>query len=104
MLDTLSHRLLHQGILPLYTPLSGSWLNLAQAPLQRIIVRRALAGDHPQTAAEIMQSLAETVAGWNAHPTPFIWDGPRRERRQRARQRQLGGAAAAVGHVHSIAA
>ncbi len=60
-----------QGILPLYTPLSGSWLNMAES-LQRIIVRRALAGQHPQTPEEIIGWLAETVAGWNAEPTPFV--------------------------------
>ena len=31
------------GVLPLYTPLSGSWRNLAES-VQRILVRRALAG------------------------------------------------------------
>jgi len=36
------------------------------------------------------------VAGWNSAPTPFIWDGPRRERRVRARQRRLGGSAAST--------
>ena len=41
--------LLQRGILPLYTPLSGSWLNMAES-LQRIIVRRALSGQHPQSA------------------------------------------------------
>jgi DDE superfamily endonuclease len=88
-----------QGILPLYTPLSGSWLNMAEA-LQRIIVRRALAGQHPTTAAEIIAWLEETVAGWNAAPTPFVWDGKRRARRQRARQRRLGGAAASVNQLY----
>lgn len=82
-----------QGILPLYTPLSGSWLNMAEA-LQRIIVRRALSGQHPQTPNEIIQWLEETVTTWNTNPTPFVWDGKRRERRRRARQRQLGGAPA----------
>jgi len=41
------------GVMPLHTPLSGSWLNLAEA-VQRIIVRRALAGQHPQTPEEII--------------------------------------------------
>lgn len=41
--------LLQHGILPLDTPLSGSWLTRA-ASLQRIIVRRALSGQHPETA------------------------------------------------------
>ena len=35
--------LYQHGVLPLYTPLSGSWLNLAES-LQRILARRALAG------------------------------------------------------------
>jgi len=82
-----------QGILPLYTPLSGSWLNMAES-LQRIIVRRALAGQHPQTPAEIIAWLEQTVAGWNAEPTPFVWEGKRWARRKRARQRVLGGSAA----------
>lgn len=82
--------LFQQGILPLYTPLSGSWLNLAE-PLQRIIVRRALAGQHPESGAELIQWLEETVDGWNGAPTPFVWDGKRRERRRRAGQQRLGG-------------
>ncbi|GAC1659107.1 MAG: hypothetical protein NVS4B3_27000 [Gemmatimonadaceae bacterium] len=91
-----------QGILPLYTPLSGSWLNMAES-LQRIIVRRALAGQHPQTAQEIIGWLEETVAGWNAEPTPFVWGGKRYERRKRARHRLLGGSAA-IAQCQSIAA
>ncbi len=95
--------LLEHGILPLYTPLSGSWLNMAEA-VQRIIVGRALAGQHPRTAEELIQWLEETVAGWNRAPTPFVWDGKRRERRQRARQRRLGGAAAALADHHLFVA
>jgi hypothetical protein len=61
--------------------------------LQRILVRRALDGQHPTTVAEIMTWLAETVTGWNADPTPFEWGGKRTARRQRARARRhaLGG-------------
>jgi hypothetical protein len=44
------------------------------------------------------------VAGWNAHPTPFVWDGKRRERRVRARQRRLGGSAAVLAEPHLLAA
>jgi DDE superfamily endonuclease len=95
--------LYHHGVLPLYTPLSGSWLNLAEA-VQRILVRRALAGQHPQSAAELIGWLEDTVAGWNADPTPFVWDGKRRERRVRARQRRLGGSAAVLVESQSIAA
>lgn len=87
--------LVAHGVLPLYTPLSGSWLNMAES-VQRILVRRALAGQHPQSPAHLITWLEETVAGWNAAPTPFVWHGKRWERRQRARQRRLGGAAAMV--------
>jgi hypothetical protein len=79
--------LVARGVWPLFTPLGGSWLNLAES-LQRILVRRALAGQHPQSVATLMAWLAATVAGWNADPTPFVWGGPRAARRQRARERR----------------
>jgi hypothetical protein len=82
---------------PLYTPLSGSWLNMAES-VQRILCGRALNGQHPKTAAEIITWLEDTVAGWNAAPTPFVWDGKRRQRRIRAKQRRLGGSAAVPPH------
>jgi hypothetical protein len=85
------------GVMPLYTPLSGSWLNMAES-VQRIICGRALNGQHPQRAAQLMSWLEDTVAGWNSNPTPFVWDGKRRERRLRAKQRQLGGSAAILQH------
>jgi hypothetical protein len=91
------------GVMPLYTPLSGSWLNMAES-IQRILSTRALAGQHPRTAAEIITWMEETVAGWNATPTPFVWDGKRRERRVRARQRRLGGSAAKLPDHQLIAA
>ena len=72
--------------------------------VQRIIVGRALTGQHPRTADELIQWLEETVAGWNRAPTPFVWDGKRRDRRQRARQRRLGGSAATPADPHLIAA
>ena len=40
--------LVEQGVWPLPTPLGGSWLNLAES-IQRILVRRALDGQHPTT-------------------------------------------------------
>lgn len=84
--------LLEQGVWPLFTPLGGSWLNLAES-VQRIIVRRALDGQHPTSAAEVMTWLGQAVAGWNEAPTPFAWGGKRAARRQRARERRhaLGG-------------
>ncbi len=95
--------LFQQGVLPLYTPRSGSWLNMAES-VQRIIVGRALAGGHPQSAEELIIWLEETVAGWNQAPTPFVWDGKRRERRERARQRRLGGSGATLANPQLFAA
>ncbi len=92
-----------QGILPLYTPLSGSWLNMAES-IQRIIVRRALTGQHPQTPEEIIGWLEETVAGWNQAPTPFVWGGKRYIRREQGRQRRIGGSVACLSEHQLFAA
>jgi transposase len=94
--------LLQRGILPLYTPLSGSWLNMAES-LQRIVVRRALSGHHPQTAQQVIDWLEQIVVGWNQQPTPFVWNGVRRRRRERARLRCLGGSGAGVVNGYPIA-
>jgi len=86
-----------RGIMPLYTPLCGSWLNMAES-VQRIIKRRALECQHPQTTGEIINLLEATVRGWNREPTPFEWGGKRAARRARNRQRRyaLGGSGACV--------
>ncbi len=94
--------LFEHGIMPLNTPLSGSWLNMAES-VQRIIKGRALAGQQPGNPQEIIQWLEDTVAGWNVAPTPFVWDGKRRERRVRARYRRLGGSGAALVQSQSFA-
>ncbi len=47
--------LMTYGIMPLYTPLSGSWLNMAES-IQRILVDRALAGQHPESPAQLIGS------------------------------------------------
>jgi hypothetical protein len=87
--------LLDHGVMPLDTPLSGSWVNRAES-VHRIIVPRALAGQHSQHAQESIDGLEQTVAGWNADPTPFVWNGTRRRRRERATLRRLAGSGAAV--------
>jgi hypothetical protein len=79
--------LLSQGILPLYTPLGGSWLNMAES-IQRIVKRRALDGQHPQSPEEIMAWLEAVATHWNKDPTPFVWGGKRRRRRERQRERR----------------
>jgi hypothetical protein len=95
--------LLARGIMPLFSPLGGSHLNMAES-IQRILKRRALDGQHPQTSEEIIDWLEETVAAWNEDPTPFTWGGKRKARRERARQRRLGGSAAVLADHHSNAA
>jgi hypothetical protein len=95
--------LLHHGVVPLYTPLSGSWLNMAES-VQRILVARALDGQHPQSSQDLIAWLEATIRGWNRAPTPFVWGGKRHERRVRARARRLGGSAAMIPYATSIAA
>jgi hypothetical protein len=83
------------GIMPLYTPLGGSWLNMAES-IQRILKRRALCGQHPGNAEQIMAWFEAAAAYWNRDPTPFEWAGKRAARRQRQRERRhrLGGSGA----------
>jgi hypothetical protein len=95
--------LLVHGVAPLYTPLSGSWLNRAES-VQRIIVARALDGQHPANSQEVIDGLEATVRGWNRVPTPFTWGGKRHERRLRARARRLAGSGATIPYTTSIAA
>ncbi|MBI2955337.1 MAG: transposase [Chloroflexi bacterium] len=87
--------LFDHGIMPLYTPLGGSWLNMTES-VQRILKRRALDGQYPKTKDEIIAWLEAAARGWNADPTPFEWGGKRLARRQRARARQhrIGGSGA----------
>lgn len=83
------------GVMPLYTPLGGSWLNMAES-IQRILKRRALEGSQPTTTAEIIVWLEAVAAAWNRNPTPFEWGGKRAARRvrQRARRHAQGGSGA----------
>ena len=80
------------GILPLSTPPGGSWLTRRES-IQRLLVRRALDGEHPTTPQQIIEWLEETAEGWNVDPRPFVWGGKRKRRRDRARDRRhaLGG-------------
>ncbi len=79
--------LMDHGIMPLYTPLGGSWLNMAES-IQRILVGRALAGQHPASPGQVMGWLEATARAWNRAPTPFVWGGRRQARRERAYQRR----------------
>lgn len=84
-----------QGIMPLYTPLGGSWLNMAES-IQRILKRRAINGQQPTETEQIIAWFEAVAAHWNRDPTPFVWGGKRQERRQRQRERRhkVGGSAA----------
>jgi hypothetical protein len=75
------------GVMPLYTPLGGSWLNMAES-IQRILKRRALDGQHPTIPDEIIGWFEAAAARWNAAPTPFEWGGKRAARRQRQHERR----------------
>ena len=59
--------LFSQGIMPLYTPLGGSWLNMAES-IQRVLKRRALDGQHPTSPAEIITRFESVTKHWNAAP------------------------------------
>ena len=74
------------GIMPLYTPI-GSGLNMAES-IQRVLVSRALAGQHPAGPEQLIQWMEAVARGWNAAPTPFVWGGRRALRRQQARGRR----------------
>jgi hypothetical protein len=87
--------LFEHGIMPLFTPIGGSWLNMAES-MQRILVQRGLAGQNPESPEQIMALLEGVAQGWNLDPTPFEWGGKRAARRQRSRLRRhaLGGSGA----------
>jgi hypothetical protein len=89
--------LVAHGIMPLYTPLNGSWLNMAES-MQRILAQRALAGQYPQSPEDIMRWLEAVARVWNQDPTPFEWQGKRavRRRRSRLRRRTLAGSGACI--------
>ena len=70
------------GVMPLYTPVGGSWLNMAES-IERVLKRRALDGQHPHSPAEIGSWFEQTAQRWNEQPTPFVWNGKRRQRRRR---------------------
>lgn len=76
--------LVNHGIMPLYTPIAGSWLNMVES-LQNIIKKRALNGQHPKSAEETIEYLEGAVDYWDRHPTPFVWGGKRAKRREKLR-------------------
>lgn len=88
------------GIMPLYTPLGGSWLNRAES-IQRILKRRVLEGQHPSDTGQIIAWFEAMARHWNLASTPFVWAGKRKRRRDRQRERRhrVGGSAAYTRRV-----
>jgi len=85
-------RLFAHGVMPVYTPLSGSWLNMAES-IRRVLKGRALDGQQPAHPDEIIGWFEAVAAHGNRDPTPFAWGGDRAARRQRQRHR-VGGSGA----------
>lgn len=84
------------GVMPLHTPVGGSWLNMAES-IERVLKRRALDGHHPHSPDEIGSWFEQTARCWNEQPTPFVWNGKRRQRRRRSggdQTHRLGGSGA----------
>lgn len=69
-----------QGIMPLYTPLGGSWLHMT-ASIQRILTRCALHGQHPATPPQIIDGLQATARGCRAYA---CWGSGRPRKARRA--------------------
>jgi hypothetical protein len=63
--------------------------------IQRVLKRRAPAGQQPSTPQEIIAWFATVAGHWNKGPTPFERGGKRKRGRDRDRQRErrhrLGG-------------
>ena len=98
--DSLVQWCAEHGILLLWTPNAGSWLNMAES-VQRIIKGRALSGQEYASVEALKQALTDAVEGWNRHPTPFTWGGKRHARRDRAyaRRHRLGGSGATTTYA-----
>lgn len=64
--------------------------------IQRILIRRALEGQSPETPQQIIAWLEAVARGWNNDPTPFERGGARAVRRERSYKRRhaLGGSGA----------
>ena len=60
------------GVMPLFTPV-GWWLNMAES-IQRILVRRGLVGQNPESPKQIIAWMEAVAHGWNQDPTPFEWE------------------------------
>ena len=62
------------GVMPLDTPVGGSWLNMAES-IPRVLNRRALDGPPPSHPGDIIARFASVAKDWKAAPTPFVGGG-----------------------------
>ena len=87
--------LFEHGILPLYTPLGGSWLNMAES-MQRILFQRGLAGSVSRVDHRNYLFVGSRCSRLEPGTNIFRVGGKRAARRQRSRQRRhaLGGSGA----------
>ncbi len=78
------------GIMPLYTPVGGSWLNMAES-IQRVLKRRALGGQHPTGFPRRWHCLVrDSGAALERGPdTSFEWGGQRKRPRRETPTRAL---------------
>ncbi len=80
-----------------------------EPPLRIVLVLDNLAGHLSYDLVRwffehgVMPLYTPVGAGWNRKPTPFVWNGKRRRRRERARLRRLAGSGAALVKGYAIA-
>jgi transposase len=61
-------------------PKAAAWLNLIEG-FWKVLTQRALHGRTCRSTDEVAAALQAGVAGWNAHPTPFLWGRSPRPKR-----------------------
>ena len=69
----------------MYTPVSGSWLNMTES-IQRVLKRRSLDGARPANPDDIIARFEMVARHGNRNPTPFVLGGKRAARRKRQRE------------------
>jgi hypothetical protein len=88
-------RLFAHGIMPLCTPVGGSWPGMAEGS-RRTLKRRAPDGRYPSDTGRIIAWLEAAARHRDAASTPLAWGGERAagRRRRRGRRHRLGGSGA----------
>ena len=58
-----------------YTPTSASWLNQVEG-FFGILSKQSLSLTNFPSKQALRDHIEKYIAGWNEHPTPFIWTKP----------------------------